>query len=315
MDLSLNTGASIPALGLGTWKSAPGEAGKAVAYALANGYRHIDCAAIYMNQGEIGEALARSFAEGVCAREEVFVTSKLWNTHHRRDQVRAACENTLRELGLEYLDLYLMHWGIATQAANDASAGSPETLQQKFDEQGALVTDTVSIRETWEAMEELVDAGLVKAIGVANFGAPMLNDLMSYARIKPAVNQVELHPYLPQEALVEFCINNGIVVTAYSPLGSPGNVAGKELPSLLRNETIIGIAEAHGVSPAQVLIRWALERGTSVIPKSVTPERILQNADIAGFELSQQDHEAIQRLDQGIRFVDPSDLWRFPYFS
>ena len=273
-ELTLTAGSSMPALGLGTWKSPEGEAGKAVAHALASGYRHIDCAAFYMNQGEIGEAFSAAFKSGSVAREDVFVTSKLWNTHHRRERVRAACEATLAELNLSHLDLYLMHWGVATKPANeDPGAPAHDSLVQKFDEGGRVVTDGVSIRETWEAMEDLVDAGLVKAIGVANFGAPMLNDLLSHARIRPAVNQVELHPYLQQQSLVDFCARNDVAVTAYSPLGSPGNSAGKGLPSPVEDETIRAIAEAHGKSPAQVLIRWALDRGTSVIPKSVTPSR------------------------------------------
>lgn len=316
-DLTLNTSAPIPALGLGTWKSPPGEAGKAVEYALGEaGYRHIDCASFYLNQPEIGEAFEKVFSTMVREREDVFITSKLWNTHHRKEQVRAACEATLRELKLEYLDLYLMHWGIATKPANEDPAADPtESLPQRFDEDGRVVTDRISIRETWEAMEELEDAGLVKAIGVANFGAPMLNDLLSYARIRPAVNQVELHPYLQQQSLVDFCQAHDITVTAYSPLGSPGNSGGKGLPSLTEDETVVRIAEAHQKSPAQVLIRWALQRGTSVIPKSVTPERIMQNIDVYDFELSAEEMDEIRNLDRGLRFVDPSSLWRFPYFS
>ena len=316
-DFTLNTNAPLPALGLGTWKSPPGEAGKAVEYALTEaGYRHIDCAAFYLNQPEIGEAFERVFSVNLRERSDVFITSKLWNTHHRREQVRAACEATLRELKLEYLDLYLMHWGIATKPANEDPRADPtESLPQRFVEQGRVVTDTVSIRETWEAMEALVDAGLVKAIGVANFGAPMLNDLLSYARMQPAVNQVELHPYLQQQSLVDFCHAHGIVVTAYSPLGSPGNSGGKGLPSLTEDEVIVRIAAAHGKSPAQILIRWALQRGTSVIPKSVTPERIMQNMDVHDFELSGAEMDEIRGLDRRLRFVDPSSLWRFPYFS
>lgn len=314
-SLTLNTGTQMPQLGLGTWKSAPGEAGAAVEYALTQaGYRHVDCAAIYRNEKEIGEGFERVFGSGGTKREDVFITSKLWNTNHTRDRVRLGCERTLADLRLDYLDLYLMHWGVAIPKDTDPQEAEGIVVHAA-DKDGYLMTEKVSIRETWEAMEELVRAGLVKTIGVANFNGLMLNDILSYATIPPAVNQVELHPYLPQDTLVDYCQRNGIAVTAYSPLGSPGNFAGTSAPSLLKDETVTDIAVKHKKSPAQVLIRWALERDTIVIPKSVTLERIVENADVFGFALDAADMDAIAAIKERHRFVNPFIASKFPYFN
>jgi diketogulonate reductase-like aldo/keto reductase len=314
--ITLNTGAAMPVVGLGTWKSTPGTVGQAVEFALTGaGYTHIDCAAIYRNQKEIGEAFKRVFGGGARRREDVFVTSKLWNTEHPRDRVRKACENTLADLNLEYLDLYLMHWGLAIPPFDGEPTNPYGRYTEQLDESGYLITEPISVRETWEAMEELVGAGLVKAIGVANFTAPMLVDLLAYATIKPAMNQVELHPYLQQQALVDFCKYKGMAVTAYSPLGSPGNYKGEGKPVLVADETIVRIAQSHGKSPAQILIRWSVQRGIVVIPKSVTPERIQENSAVFDFELSKDDMEVIAALDRNYHFVQPADWWKIPYFS
>lgn len=293
----------MPILGLGTWKSAPNEAGEAVAYALTEGeYRHIDCAAAYGNEREIGASLTKVFGDGKVRREDVFITSKLENTAHARSAVRPACEATLRDLGLEYLDLYLVHWGMAMSGGH-----------WKIDTNGVLALEPVPYRETWEAMEELVDAGLVKAIGVANLSVAQLIDLLSYARIKPAMNQIELHPYFQQSRRVEFCQYRDIAVTAYSPLGRPG---APEMPgTLVEDDVIIQIARSHKKTPAQVLLRWGTQRSTVVIPKSVHPGRIRENIDIFDFELSKEDMDAIAALERGTRLVDPYQWGKIPYFD
>ncbi|MDO8576293.1 MAG: aldo/keto reductase [bacterium] len=301
--LALNTGAKMPLIGLGTWKSAKSEAGKAVEYALTEaGYKHVDCAPIYGNEKEIGEAFTTVFQASSLRREEVFVTSKLWDTEHSREDVRIACEATLRDLRLDYLDLYLMHWGIAEPKGGHT-----------YDVNGHLVVEKVSIRETWEAMEGLVDAGLVKAIGVANFTAPLLLDLLSYARVQPAVNQIELHPYLQQVRLVDFCRRLGMAVTAYSPLARPGY---EEMSARLVDEKVIReIASAHGKTPSQVLLRWGIQRNTVVIPKSTHPERIQENISVFDFELSESDMREIAGLERGLRIVDPYQWGQIPYFD
>lgn len=310
-DLILNTGETMPTIGLGTWKSLPDKAGEAVSSALVNGYRHIDCAAVYRNEKEIGISFKKIFGDKIREREEVFITSKLWNSEHRKEDVRKACEATLSDLNLKYLDLYLMHWGVAIPHQETLEAGWTVGL----DSNGVIIKEKVSIRETWEAMEKLVEDGLVKAIGVANFTTMMLIDLLSYAKIKPAVNQIELHPYLQQTELLEFCKSNNIVVTAYSPLGSPGNNKDKALPSLIEDNTILAIASSHNKSPAQILIRWGIQRGTVVIPKSVTEERIKENLNVFDFELSLEEMNKIAELNKNFRFVNPQVFWKIPYFQ
>lgn len=306
----------MPVIGLGTWKSSQDKAGQAVEYALSEaGYHHIDCAAIYRNEKEIGEAFNKVFHGGSRKREDVFITSKLWNTEHPKERVRQACEATLKDLKLEYLDLYLMHWGIAIPPNDEQPTNPFGRWTEKLDENGFLITEKVPIRETWEAMEGLVQAGLVKAIGVANFTAPMLVDLLSYAKIQPAVNQIELHPYLQQSELVEFCRYRDIAVTAYSPLGSPGNYKAKGYPLISEDAVIVAIANEHSKSPAQVLIRWGIQRGTIVIPKSVTSERIKENIEVFDFELSAAEMQAIAGLNRNLRFVNANAWWKIPYFG
>lgn len=307
--ITLNTGARMPRLGLGTWKSEPSEVGNAVEYALFEaGYKHIDCAAVYANEKEVGSAFKKVFESGKVKRDEVFVTGKLWNTAHKRGDVRGACEATLSDLGLEYLDLYLMHWGIATPP-NDIPGA------RQLDEHGNQILEKISVQETWEAMESLVNAGLVKAIGVANFGVPMIIDVLSYAKIKPAVVQVELHPYLQQSRLVEFCQYRDIAVTAYSPLGSPGNAVAKGKPNLVEDSVVKSIAKECGKTPAQILIRFGVQRNLIVIPKSVKFERILENAHVFDFVLSDEHMKHLQGLERNLRFVDPYEWGKIPYFS
>jgi len=306
--ITLNTGALMPIIGLGTWKAQRGEVGPAVEYALTEcGYRHIDCAKIYQNELEIGQTFKKVFSNNKVARSEVFITSKLWNDAHAKNDVAPACRATLEDLQLDYLDLYLVHWGMAVP---------PNMGGQPINENGQLITAAVPIRETWEALEALVEAGLVKAIGVANFTVAMLIDLLSYARVKPAINQIELHPYNAQTRLVEFCQKQGIAVTAHSPLGSPGNVKDRgQQPILLQDETIGTIAQNHQKSPAQVLLRWAVQRQTIVIPKSVNADRLKSNINIFDFELSSYEMDTLSKLDKKHRYVDPYDWSHLPYFD
>ena len=205
-----------------------------------------------------------------------------------------------------------MHWGIAIPPNTTSPKGR---MTEQLDENGVLITEKISVRETWEAMEELVSAGLVKAIGVANFTAPMLIDLLSYAKIRPAVNQIELHPYLQQSKLVEFCQYHEIVVTAYSPLARPGQSEERGYPILVEDSVITEIAKKHKKSPAQVLIRWGIQRQTVVIPKSTHKERIKENIDVFDFELSEEEMKEIVALDRNLRFVNPYIWWEIPYYG
>jgi diketogulonate reductase-like aldo/keto reductase len=295
----LNIGATIPSLGLGTWRAEEGKVGEAVKAALRVGYTHLDCAYVYENEAEIGKAIKES---GV-SRDKIFITSKLWNTFHRPELVRPAIVGTLKDLQLDHLDLYLMHWPLAH--VNDGTGNS------KKDANGVSIIDNeVTVAETWAAMEKLVDEGLVKSIGVSNFNIANLEALLKQCRIKPAMNQIELHPYLSQQALVDYCTKNDIVVTAYSPLGSQPK---EGETTVLNDSTVLKIANKYGKTPAQVLISWAIQRDTVVIPKSSNPDRIAQNFSV--FELSAEDMKALNALDRGKRYVDPSDWWKTDIFG
>jgi len=295
--LTIGGKSAIPALGLGTWKSAKGEVATAVGEALRLGYRHIDCAPIYMNEQEVGSAFDTALKGKMVKREELWVTSKLWNNAHARKHVRPALEKTLRDLRLDYLDLFLIHWPVHFQ---------PGVLFPRQPEE-YLPWEAIPLGETWQAMEALVAKGLCRHIGVCNFNRQRLRELLEVAAIPPAVNQIELHPYLPQNEMLEYCHNNNILLTAYSPLGSGDRPAGMKKadePPLLGHPLIVSIAENRGISPAQTLLAWALARGTAVIPKSVNPGRLRDNLAAAAIILEESDVAAISKLESGYRYVD-----------
>lgn len=293
----LKNGDQFPAIGLGTWKSRPGEVKEAVIHAIKSGYRHIDCAAIYMNEKEIGEAFSFCFDNKIVKREELWITSKLWNNAHLKEDVLPAIKKTLADLQLEYLDLYIIHWPVAFK---------PEKLNAPNAED-YLSLEEAPIIDTWHGMQEIQALGLAKHIGVSNFSIKKLDELYQQATYKPEVNQVELHPYLQQQELVDYCKQKNIILTAYSPLGSGDRSEGmkkNDEPSLLENETIKTIANKHGVSTAQVLISWHVHRGNTVIPKSTNPGRIEQNLQSIEVELTNDDLNTIKALDKHYRYVD-----------
>lgn len=301
----LNNGKNMPILGLGTWGSPKGQVAQAVKDAIDANYRHIDCAHIYQNEDEVGEGIEEKIREGVCKREEIFVTSKLWNTFHRPDLVRPACETTLKNLRLDYLDLYLIHWPMGYKEGSELFPN---------DENGRVMYSDVDYVDTWKEMEKLVDDGLVKSIGLSNFNSKQVERVLSIARIQPVTNQVECHPYLTQYKLQEYCNSKNIVITAYSPLGAPNRPwvkAGD--PVLLEDPKLLKIAEKYQRTPAQILIRYQIQRGNVVIPKSVTKSRIISNFDVFSFELSKEDIGVIDSFNCNGRFVPLTDQVDHPY--
>ncbi len=272
--ITLNNGVEMPVLGLGVFLVPDDDATNAVNHALTEGgYRHIDTAKIYGNEVGVGEGIRRS---GV-AREDIFVTTKLWNADQGFESALAAVDGSLARLGLDYVDLYLIHWPM------------PKVGLQL---------------ESWHALERILEQGKARAIGVCNNSPIHLQELLDEADVVPAVNQIELHPHFPQYVTRAFDEYHGIVTESWSPLGGTprdGLNGGKRENTLLHDPTIAAIAAKHGVSPAQVLIRWHLQNGLVVIPKSLNPDRISQNADVFGFELDGADIVAIDTLNSGVR--------------
>lgn len=283
----------MPIIGLGTWKSKPGEIHDAILWALEIGYRHIDCAAIYNNEAEIGKALNKAFKDGLVTREDLFITSKLWNNSHKKQDVIPALEKSLKDLQLDYLDLYLVHWPIAHKKDKIDIQNSSDFLTLK----------EVPLSETWEGMEDALNNGLTNHIGVSNFNIEKLSYILDNSEFPPEMNQIELHPMLPQADLVDFCHENGIQVTAYAPLGSY-NPTKKDQPNLLDHEEVKRIADKYGDTPAQILLAWGMCRNTVVIPKSVNKDRLKENFQSIYIKIEEEDMETLTSLEGPHRFID-----------
>ncbi|MEL7447655.1 MAG: aldo/keto reductase [Pseudomonadota bacterium] len=299
---------TMPAVGLGLWKIDRSETADAVYTAIKAGYRHIDSACDYGNEKEAGEGIARALADGLCTRDELWVTSKLWNTYHRREHVQPACERSLADLGLEYLDLYLVHFPISLRYVDIAERYPPEWFFDPTAANPKMEVDPVPRHETWGGMEALVDGGQARYIGVCNYNSALLADLVAYARIAPAMLQVESHPFLAQEKLLRYARQLGMAFTAFSPLGALSYVQldmATAADTVLTAAPVVAAAERVGRTPAQVVLRWGVQRGTSVIPKTTRPERLRENLALFDFELEQAEMAAISALDQHRRFNDP----------
>lgn len=303
----LNSGHQMPLVGFGLWKVNNNTCADQVYNAIKVGYRLFDGACDYGNEKEAGEGIRRAINDGLVSRSDLFITSKLWGSFHDPKHVAPACRLQLKDWGLDYFDLYLIHFPIAL-AYVDPSNRYPPGWE---DESGKAVTFApVPLHRTWVVMEELVDQGLAHSIGVSNYCAALIVDLLRYARIRPAVLQIEHHPYLAQPKLVEYCNSEGIAVTAYSSFGPQSFIEidfelAKSTPPLLEHEVVKKIADRQGKTPAQVLLRWATQRAVAVIPKSNNPERLKQNLDVCSFNLTEQDMKELGGLDKGLRFNDP----------
>ncbi|MEZ6056925.1 MAG: aldo/keto reductase [Planctomycetaceae bacterium] len=307
-QLTLRSGDSIPAVGLGMWKVSPGQSADLILAAAGAGYRHFDCACDYGNEQEVGSGFKRLFTSEGYSREEFWITSKLWNTFHRPEHVEIACRKSLDDLQLDFLDLYLIHFPIAQRFVPIEQRYPPGWIFDPAAPAPKMEFDRVPIIDTWRAMERLQQQGLTRNIGVCNFGTSLLRDLLASATIPPAVLQVESHPYLTQEKLLKFCQQEQIVYTAFSPFGSLSyHELGMASPgdNLLEVPPIPAIAAAHRKTPAQVLLRWGIQRGTSVIPKTSNQTRLRENLDVFSFELTDQEMQSISALNQSHRYNDP----------
>lgn len=307
-SLTLRSGDQLPVLGLGMWKIPNADCASLVQAAAEVGYRHFDSACDYGNEREVGDGLRAVVDSGLCRREDLWVTSKLWNTFHRSEHIEAACRKTLSDLQVDYLDLYLIHFPIPLRYVAPEQRYPPGWFFDPEAAQPQMEIDRVSIAETWAGMEQLKQSGLVKEIGVCNFNIALLRDMLAYANDPPAVLQVETHPYLTQEKLYQFCQQEQIAYTAFSPLGALsyheiGMADGSD--SLLQIEPIQKIAAAHDRSPAQVLLRWGVQRGTAVIPKTSKPQRLAENFSLFDFALSDTEMATIDRLNRNQRYNDP----------
>jgi diketogulonate reductase-like aldo/keto reductase len=306
---------NMPAVGLGTYLLPRDRVEPALAAALRLGYRRIDCAPVYFNEDAIGDALHELIRQGAVERGELFVTSKLASPFHRRERVRPALEKTLRDLRLDYLDLFLIHWPIAFRPVPIPSPEIRGWPNEDIDDSdgGKNIDPFASVHETWEAMEECVEAGLVRHLGVSNFPVALLHELLSRPRkFPPAVNQCERHPYLPQTRLVEFCESRGVRFQAYSPLGTPGyssTLEDKE-PVVLEDPTIVAIAGERGVSPSQVCLAWALRgKNVSVVVKSSDPDHQRDNLLASQLQLSEEEVRRIDSIQTRHRYFRPEDWW------
>jgi diketogulonate reductase-like aldo/keto reductase len=266
----LNTGANMPAVGLGVYQMPDGPlTRRAVDYALRCGYRHIDTAMIYRNETSVGQAVNASFV----AREDLFITTKLWNSDQGYEQTIRAFQASLQRLNLSYIDLYLIHWPVHGKR-----------------------------KDSWKALETLYQEGKCRAIGVSNYMTTHLDELLGYCRVMPAVNQIELHPFLfrTRAGIVELCRRSGILPVAYSPLTKA---------TRLRDERLVKMAAVYGKSPARILLRWALQQGFAPIPKSSSPARIAENIDVFDFTISPEDMEVLNAMDENLTTGwDPSEV-------
>ncbi len=287
--LHFRNGDTVPAFGIGTWRTTTDEVYDSVYEALKTGYRHIDSAFLYQNEEQTGQAIRDAISNGIVTREELFVTSKLWNSFHHPDDVEEGFRISLEKLQLDYIDLYLIHWPVVFRKGVLMPSG-PEDL---------IPLESIPIETTWMAMQSLKEKGLVKHLGVSNFSISKIQRLIDKTGIVPEMNQVEIQPYFQQKELLAYCKQNGILMTAFYPLGGPTIIRSEK--NLFVHPVVMSIAAKHNATSAQILLAWGMARGYAVIPKSIRPDRIKENFDSLKINLDENDMLQMSQLDCGMR--------------
>ncbi|KAL6863145.1 D-xylose reductase [Amphichorda felina] len=317
--VKLSSGYEMPLVGFGLWKVDNATCADTVYNAIKAGYRLFDGACDYGNEKECGDGVARAIKDGLVKREDLFIVSKLWQTFHDEDKVEPITRRQLADWQIDYFDLFLIHFPVALEYVDPSVRYPPGWFVDGVSE---VRWSKATNQETWGAMEKLVEKGLARSIGVSNYQAQTLYDTLKYAKIRPATLQVELHPYLQQDLLVRLAKAEGIVVTAYSSFGPTGFIEldmdrAKNASPLMEHEAIKAMAAKHNKTPAQVLLRWATQRGIAVIPKTSRPAVMAQNLDCCSFDLDQEEIDRISKMDLNLKFNQPTNyfdsekLWIF----
>eukprot|EP00745_Piridium_sociabile_P002293 TRINITY_DN114014_c0_g1_i1.p1 TRINITY_DN114014_c0_g1~~TRINITY_DN114014_c0_g1_i1.p1 ORF type:complete len:322 (-),score=75.99 TRINITY_DN114014_c0_g1_i1:67-1032(-) len=290
------TGQKMPVVAYGTWtvwQSKPGEVQSCVKAAIEAGYRHVDCAWVYDNEEEVGQAVREKIEEGSVKREDLFITTKIWDNHHARERVKQNVEKSLKKLQTSYVDLLLVHWPTSFKDSDDNFSKGPD---------GKIAFAHHDLLDTWKGMEDCVKSGLAKNIGLSNFNSQQIQRILDKATIKPCNLQVEVNPTFTNEKLIQFAQSKDIVVSSYAPLGAPGRPWKQSTdPCAMDDPVVTGIASKKGKSPAQVILRWHLQRGLCLCVKSLNPDRVRQNLDVFNFELSSEEMGKLSGLNKNFR--------------
>jgi len=314
--VTLSTNSKMPLVGLGTWKTEASKAAEIVYTAIKAGYRLIDCASVYANEKQVGEGIRRAISEGIVKREDLWITSKLWCTYHAKQNVGPACKRTLSDLGLDYLDLYLIHFPIALKFV-EFDKKYPLDWVNDPNVTGCILENSTT-QETWQGMEELAQSGICKNIGVSNYNVQSISDICRYAKIRPAVLQIENHIWLQQPMLINWCKEQGIAITAFSTFGGLSYIPlDKTAVSLLEDPTVIALSKKYSVTPAQITLRFAVQQNIAVIPKSSAENRLKENLNIFGFKLDDEDMIKLKTMDKNLRYNDPGTFLtpKIPIFT